>query len=42
MFPKANEIPFSTHYVEWGLRRSERDSEGPLALAMIVDESDEA
>ena len=42
MFLKADEMPFSTDYTEWGLRRSERDCEGPLELAMIVDESDEA
>ena len=44
MFFKADEMPFSTDYMEWGLRRSERDCEGPLELAMIVpvDESDEA
>ena len=44
MFFKADEMPFSTDYTEWarGLRSSERDCEGPLELAMIVDESDEA
>ena len=42
MFFKADEMPFSTDYMEWGLRRSELDCEGPLELAMIVDESDEA
>ena len=42
MFLKADEVPFSTDYTEWSLRRSERDCEGPLELAMIVDESDEA
>ena len=42
MFLKADEMPFSTDYTEWGLQRSERDCEGPLELAMIVDESDEA
>ena len=42
MVLKADEMPFSTDYMEWGLRRSERDCEGPLELAMIVDESDEA
>ena len=42
MFFKADEMPFSTDYTEWGLRSSERDCEGPLELAMIMDESDEA
>jgi len=42
MFLKADGMPFSTDYTEWGLRSSERDCEGPLELAMIVDESDEA
>jgi hypothetical protein len=42
MFFKAGEMPFSTDYMEWGLRRSERDCEGPMELTMIVDESDEA
>jgi hypothetical protein len=42
MFLKADGMPFSTDYMESGLRRSERDCEGPLELAMIVDESDEA
>ena len=32
----------SPGYREWGLQRSERDCEGPLELAMIVNESDEA
>ena len=30
MFLKADGMPFSTDYMEWGLRRSERDCEGPL------------
>merc|ERR1712159_908274 len=30
MFFKADEMPFSTDYTEWGLRSSERDCEGPL------------
>ena len=42
MFLKADEMPFSTDYMEWGLRRSEQDCEGPLELAMIVDKSDDA
>ena len=46
MFLKADEMPFSTDYMEWqmewGLQRSEQDCEGPLGLAMIVEESDEA
>ena len=41
MFFKADKMPFSTDYTEWGLRSSERDCEGPLEHAMIVDESDE-
>ena len=41
MFLKADEMPFSTDYMEWGLRSSERECEGPLEHAMIVDESDE-
>ena len=39
---KADEMPFSTDYTEWGLRSSEQDCEGLLERAMIVDESDEA
>ena len=42
MILKASRMPFSTDYMEWGLRRAEGDREGPLELAMIVDESDEA
>merc|ERR1712224_1050038 len=37
MFFKADEMPFSTDYTEWGLRSSERDCEGPLEHAMIVE-----
>ena len=42
MFLKADEMPFSTDYTEWGLWSSERDCEGPLELMMIVDKSNKA
>ena len=42
MFFKADKMPFSTDYTEWGLQSLEQDCEGPLELAMIVDKSDKA
>ena len=42
MFCKADEMPFSTDYMEWDLRSSEQDRERTLELLMSVNKSNEA